>query len=137
LGEFWESFLIIFHYIESFRMGVHFMNVYVLDKKSESLKRMLECLSDNKKISEVEVFDDYDLFISKVIKSNPALCIIRLGCEEIPGLKAARMVKLVNCDIRVVFISESRDYALDAFEIGANGYMLGAADKTTLNKCLE
>ena len=113
------------------------MNVYVLDKKSESLKRMLECLSDNKKISEVEVFDDYDLFISKVIKSNPALCIIRLGCEEIPGLKAARMVKLVNCDIRVVFISESRDYALDAFEIGANGYLLGAADKTTLNKCLE
>ena len=113
------------------------MNVCVLDNKSESLKRMLECLSDNKRISEVEVFEDYDLFIVKVIKSNPALCIIRLGCEEIPGLKAARMVKMVNSNIRVVFISESRDYALDAFEIGANGYLLGAADKKTLDKCLE
>jgi len=113
------------------------LKVYVLDKKSESLKRMLECLSDNKKISEVEVFDDYDLFISKVIKFNPTLCIIRLGSEEIPGLRAARTVKLVNCNMRVVFISESRDYALDAFEIGANGYLLGAADKAMLDKCLE
>ena len=112
------------------------MNVYILDKKSESLKRMLECLSDNKKISEVEIFDDYDLFISKIIKSSPTLCIIRLGCEEIPGLRAARMVKLVNCNIQVVFISESRDYALDAFEVGANGYLLGAADKAMLDKCL-
>lgn len=40
------------------------MNVYVLDKKSESLKRMLECLADNKKISQVEVFDDYDRFMA-------------------------------------------------------------------------
>ncbi len=64
LGEFWENPLIIFHYIKFFGMGVHFMNVYVLDKRSESLKRMLECLADNKKISQVEVFDDYDRFMA-------------------------------------------------------------------------
>lgn len=61
------------------------MKVYILDRRGKSREQMLEWLSEDKRLTGIEVFEDY-----------------------------------IN---RIIFISDDRDYALDAYEVGAYGYM--------------
>lgn len=112
------------------------MKVYILDRKSRSLVQLVMWLSEDKRVSIVDAFEDYGKFIEHIGSSPPDFCIIRLGWDEIPGLKTADTVRQINPDIRIVFISDERDYALDAYEAGAYGYLLCPLDKDKLKKYL-
>ena len=111
------------------------MKVYILDIQSENRVQMLQWLSEDKSVEGVEVFEDYIRFIEQVGKSPPDFCVIRLGNNGIPGLKAADMVQQISSDIRIVFVSDDRDYAVDAYEVGAYGYLLCPASKRMFEKC--
>lgn len=100
------------------------MRVYILDRQGKSREQMLEWLAEDKRLTGIEAFDDYIRFIEQVGNSPPDYCIIRMGADGIPGLKTAEMVRQISTDIRIIFISCDRDYALDAFKAGANGYLL-------------
>lgn len=97
---------------------------------------MLKWLLEDKRLIEVGVFEDYIKFIEQISKSPPNFCIIRLGVDEIPGLKVADMVRQISSDSKIVFISDERDYALDAYEIGAYGYLLCPIEKKKFLKLL-
>ncbi|MEL7563673.1 MAG: hypothetical protein AAGU27_02140 [Dehalobacterium sp.] len=64
------------------------------------------------------------------------MVFIRLGNSEIPGLKIGRMVRELDQDIRIVFVSEEKDYALDAYEVGAYGYLLCPIEKEKFENIL-
>lgn len=98
---------------------------------------MLKWLSEDKSIEEVETFEDNIKFIAQVGKSPPNFCIIRLGRDGIPGLKTADMVRQISPDIKIVFISDDRDYAMDAYEIGVYGYLQCPVAKDKFEKCLQ
>ncbi len=93
-------------------------------------------LSEDKRVEGIEVFEDYIQFIERVGKAPPDFCAIRLGCDGIPGLKAADMVRQISLDIMIIFISEDSEYALDAYEVGAYGYLLCPVMKDKLEKYL-
>lgn len=112
------------------------MRVYILDKQSKSREQMLEWLSEDKRLTGIEVFEDYIRFIEQVGKSPPDFCVIRLGKDEIPGLKTGDMVRQTSPDIKIIFISDDRDYALDAYEVGAYGYLLCPVQRDKLEKYL-
>lgn len=112
------------------------MRVYILDRRCKTREQILEWLSDDKMLTGVESFEDYIKFIEQIGNSPPDFCIIRLGWDGIPGLKTADMVRQISPDIRVVFISDDRDYALDAFEVRADGYLLCPVKRDKLEKCL-
>ena len=112
------------------------MKVYILDRRSKSRDQVLKWLSGDKRLTAVEVFEDYIQFIEQTEKSPPAFCIVRLGLDGIPGIKTADMVRQIGADIRIIFISDERDYALDAFEAGAYGYLLCPVEKGKLEKYL-
>lgn len=97
---------------------------------------MLKWLSEDKRLTGVDVYEDYIKFIEQVGSSPPDFCIIRLGCDGIPGLKTADMVRQTNADIRIIFLADDRDYALDAYEMGAYGYLLSPVKRDKLEKCL-
>ncbi|HYE81547.1 MAG TPA: response regulator [Clostridia bacterium] len=113
------------------------MKVYILDEGSSSLDQMLLWLSGNPKISAVELYSDCSRFISRVMELPPTLCIIRLGYEGTSGLKTAKIIKNMYPNILIIFTSEERGYALDAYELGANGYLLCPTDKNKFEKCLR
>jgi DNA-binding NarL/FixJ family response regulator len=113
------------------------LRVYILDRPGKSRGQMLEWLSEDKRLTGIEAFDDYIQFIEQVGNSPPDYCIIRLGADGIPGLKTAEMVRQISADIRIIFISDDRDYALDAFEAGANGHLLCPVDRDQLKKYLK
>lgn len=113
------------------------MRVYILDRRGKTREQILEWLSEDKRLTCVEVFENYIQFIEQIGNSPPDLCIIRLGWDGIPGLKTADMAKQISPDIRVVFIAEDRDYALDAFEVRADGYLLCPLHREKFYRCLK
>lgn len=53
------------------------------------------------------------------------------------GMDLARWVRESNRDSEIVFVSSSRDYALDAFGVGARQYLLKPADAPTLERVMD
>jgi len=111
--------------------------VYILDMQGKSREQMLLWLSEDKKVDAFEAFEDYIRFVEQTGKSPPDFCVIRLGENRIPGLRAAAMVRQISTDIRIIFISDQRDYALNAYEMGADGYLLCPLEKDKFMKCLS
>lgn len=112
------------------------MKVYILDRQGKCRNQMLKWLSEDKQLTGIKVFEDYIQFIERTESSPPDFCIIRLGWNGIPGFKTADMVRQISPDIRILFISDDRDYALDAYEAGAYGYLLCPVKKDKLEKYL-
>ncbi len=112
------------------------LRVYILDRQDKIRGQLLKWLSENKNIEEIEVFEDYVRFVEQVFKYPPVFCFIRLGKDGIPRMKAAAMVNRISPDIHIVFVSDDRKYAVDAFEVGAYGYLTCPLDKEKLDKCL-
>ncbi len=100
------------------------MKVYILDERGKNRDQLQYWLAEDIKTGTVETFEDYVRFIEKVGQSPPDFCFIRVGKSKIPGLITSEMVRQVSADIRVVFISNDRDYAVDAYEVGAYGYLV-------------
>ncbi len=113
------------------------MKVYILDVNGESREQMLLWLAEDKRLTGFEVFDDYIRFIEQTGKSPPDFCIIRLGENRIPGLKTADMVRQISSDTRIVFVADDREHAVNAYEIGGYGYLLGPVNKKQFEKCFE
>lgn len=113
------------------------MQVYILDKLSKTRGQIQVWLSEDKRLTGVEVFEDYSKFIEQIGNSPPDYCIIRLGWDGIPGLKTAQMVRQISSDIRIIFISDDRDYAVDAYEVGAYGYLLSPVSRDKFNNVFQ
>ena len=112
------------------------MRVYILDRPGKIRDQMRKWLSEDKRLIGVEVFQDYIQLIEEVGNSPPDFCFIRLGQDGIPGLKTADMVRQISSDTRIIFISDDRDYALEAYEVGAYGYLLCPIKRDKLEKYL-
>jgi two-component SAPR family response regulator len=97
---------------------------------------MLKLLSENMRIDSIEVFENYAEFITRVGKSPPDFCFVRLGKDGIPGLKVAGTVQQISMNTRVVFVSEDKSYAVDAYEVGAYGYLSPPLTKEKLDRYL-
>lgn len=110
------------------------VRVFFLDRGGPGLDKILAWLSGKKNIREVSVIKDPDLFLEQVEWEKPDLVMIRLGDSDIPGLNIGRMVKALEPEIRIVFVSDERVYALDAYEVGAYGYLLSPITETKLRK---
>lgn len=112
------------------------MIVYILDIPNRSLKQMLEWLTEKGDRSEVIVFTDYRQILERIEKFPPDFCLIRLGEDSIPGFKTAGMIQSINQEIKIIFISDEPDYILEAYRIGAHGYILCPVQKEQFRKMI-
>ena len=112
------------------------MKAYALDGPGKIRDQLLRLLSENEYIDEIMAFDDDSRFMEQVGKSPPDFCFIRLGKDGIPGLTAAGKVHSIRRNIQVVFVSEDGRLAVDAYEVGACGYLTCPLNKEKLAKFL-
>jgi two-component SAPR family response regulator len=112
------------------------MRVYILDNGGSGLDKILTWLSENSSIKEVSVIKNPDVFLERIERERPEMVFVRVGNIEFPGLKIGRMVKAIDEEIRIIFISDEKDYAIDAYEIGVYGYLLCPVEKKSFDKCL-
>jgi len=81
------------------------VKVYILEKPGKCLDQLLDWLTENGKISEVQTFEDDIEFIDKISICDPGMCIIRAGWNELHGLRVAEMVKQISPEIKIVILS--------------------------------
>ncbi len=110
------------------------MRVYIIDEEGSDLNNLRAWLSEREDITGVVSFQEQSLLMEAVNNIPPDWCFIRLGRADIPGFKLAEMVRQVNMEAKVVFISQVRDYALYAFEVGAYGYLLSPVEEEKLKE---
>gem|GEM_PF-688300 len=113
------------------------MKVYILEVQGKNREQILEWLRENKKIERIEAFDDYIQFVEQAGKSPPDFCIIRIGYDRIPGFKSAEMIRQISPDMRIVFISDDRGYAVYAYEAGAFDYLLCPVERNRFEGLLK
>ncbi len=99
------------------------LRVYILDAPGKIRDQLVKLLPEVNKANEIMAFEDYAQFIEQIKASPPDYCFVRLGKDGIPGLKAAETVQRISGDVRVVFLSEDIRYAVEAYKVGAYGYL--------------
>jgi len=64
--------------------------------------------------------------ITMATEQSPDVMLMDIALPLLNGLDAARQIKQVNPNIRIVFVTiqTNRDYVREAFEAGASGYVL-------------
>lgn len=110
------------------------MDVYILDDEGQEREQIAKWLREDARVRRIELFEDHQHLLERIKKSPSHLSLIRLGNHGIPGLKTAEMIKEENPEARIVFLAKDRDYALDAFEVGADGYLLEPLEKEKLEQ---
>lgn len=89
-----------------------------------------------------------DMEISAFERSDDVLSAIRLGARfdliffdilmpGLSGIDAARILRETNSETQLVFITVSRDFAIDAFAVRARDYLLKPINELTLFALLD
>lgn len=118
-------------------LGGDFLRVYILENHSIKIQNMLSWLAEKSNIEEISLIKNEALFLELAERDPPDVAFIRLGDEEIPGLTIGNKLYQMGNKTDIVYISDDRNQALNAYEVGAAGYLLGPVKKSKLEKCLN
>jgi len=72
--------------------------------------------------------------VNLATEHSPDVMLMDIALPELNGLDAARQIKRLHPNIRIVFVTVqmNRDYVREAFEAGASGYVLKQATSAEL-----
>ena len=77
--------------------------------------------------------DPYDAL--EWVKDNPVdTALLDIDMPELNGIQLAVKLKEIEPDINIIFLTGYSEYALDAFEVHAQGYLLKPVNKERLEK---
>ncbi len=112
------------------------MAIYVLDRPGKERDQILQWVTEVCGGEDPQPFLEFAQFQGQVLVAPPQLCLIRLGRDDVPGLQAAALVRQQNPDARIVFVADNSDYAIAAYELGADGYLLSPVKRDKLHRLL-
>jgi two-component SAPR family response regulator len=96
-----------------------------------------------------KILDDYELFefqgsftlheaIEKSIRREPPdIAFIRMGKTELNVFRLVREIRERNRFSKVILMGSHREYAVEAFEYGANGFLLIPFNKKKIGLLLQ
>lgn len=113
------------------------MRVYILENQSFKIQNMMSWLSEKSNIEEISLIKNEELFLELAEREPPDIAFIRLGGEEISGLTIGNKLYQMGNKTDIVYISDDRGQALNAYEVGAVGYLVGPVDRGKFEKCLS
>jgi two-component SAPR family response regulator len=70
--------------------------------------------------------------IENIFINPPDIVFIRIGSKSTDGFYIGKKIRKENANIKVVYISDSKNYATEAFEAGAMDYLLCPISKERL-----
>jgi two-component system response regulator AlgR len=86
-----------------------------------------------------EVIDEAangEIAIDKLMRYEPDVALLDIRMPGIDGLEVAKAIEAKNLKTKVIFTTAYDEYALDAFDVQAQGYLLKPINKEKLEKAL-
>jgi two-component system, LytTR family, response regulator LytT len=80
-------------------------------------------------------FEHPDLLIEK-LKNQDAyyhLLLLDICMDDKNGIETAKIIRQYDYDFDIVFITSSKDYVFDGYDVNASGYLIKPIDSKTLN----
>ena len=115
--------------------GMARLRVFVTDDEAPARKKLLRFLADEPDVSVVgEAGNGLDA-VRDIRETRPDLLFLDVQMPEMDGFEVIRALK-DDVPPRVVFVTAHDDYAIQAFEVHAFGYLLKPFDQPRFRKVL-
>ena len=113
------------------------MRVIYVDNEQSALEEFQDKVKDFPEIKQLKLFEDAQEAFNWA-KSNPVdVAFLDIEMSGIMGTELARQLKQIDCNIRIFFITEHKQYALEAFQVKALGYILKPYTAGEVKESLE
>lgn len=100
------------------------MHVIYVDDEQPAIDNFRLTVASFRDIESLHMFLDGEEALDWVKKNQVDIAFLDMEMQGIHGLKLANEMKKINQNIRIIFITAYNQYALDAFSVGAIGYIM-------------
>lgn len=121
-------------------MQIKNLKIAVCDDIAQDAEAVCICVRELMKNSGTrcgfDIFDSGEAMLERM-KTGPVrydLCFIDILMNKINGIEAANAVKAVQQDCKIVFVTGSREFAVDAFSLNALHYLIKPVTKEQLTE---
>lgn len=113
------------------------MDVLIVDDEPLARARLRRLLEDLKEYTVVAEAEDCDSALAAIDEHDPAVVLLDVRMPGDDGLATARKIATMDCPPAIVFCTAYDQYALDAFDTEAVGYLLKPVQAEDLRKVLD
>jgi len=113
------------------------LKAILIDKDERALVRLEKLIKSTSNIQVVGKFTDPFKARSFVVNEGIDMVFLETQLPGLNGIVLAKYLKDLNEDIEIVFTTNVKEYAIDAFNIDALDYIIKPVKKTRLRKTLE
>ena len=117
------------------------IRIAVCDDTSEYLQQtvsLLEQWSAQKEVAvKIDTFDNGDSLLSSLAHQSYDLILLDIIMPMFSGIDACAEIRKENKQTKIVFLSVSPEFGVDAFRVKANGYLLKPLEQAAFYSVLE
>ncbi len=114
------------------------MKIVIVDDERNVLRDFISEAEDIEGIQEILPFDDPRAALQYVADGGPVdLAFLDINMPEIDGIELMKRIRELRPHLFITFLTAYSSYALDAFELEANGYILKPFDRSEIEKILQ
>jgi len=115
------------------------INILIADDHAlirQGLKKLIEMEKDMKVVAEVSNGEEAYKIARELM---PDIILMDINMPGSNGIKAAKILKEENSNTKIIFLTiyDDREYLIEAFKIGVEGYVLKDADSDELIKAIR
>lgn len=103
--------------------GLH-MKAVIIDDEQLCLDMDVEIIKATKRIESLKAFLDVNEFIQYIMTEQVDIAFLDILMDDADGISLAMEVKRIQPSCKIVFISSTKEFAIEAFQIYASGYLL-------------
>ena len=85
----------------------------------------------------IEAFDNGDALLKSHTQSPYDIIFLDVIMPIFNGIEVAKEIRKHDANVKFVFLTSSREYAVDSYTVKATNYLLKPIDNTQLYQCLE
>lgn len=113
------------------------LSVIIVDDERLAIQRLEKILNSIQVVNVIGTYTNGYEALPKIIKNKPDLIFLDINMSVISGIEMARRIKANNQDSRIVFVTAFEKYAIKAFELGAEDYVLKPFSKERIHKIIH
>lgn len=112
------------------------MNAILIDDEQLMLDLLQAQIAQLSDIEVLGAFTNPHQGLIEVSKQQPNVVFLDISMPEVSGLELARQLKSAIPEIKIVFLTAFEEYALEAFEIQVDDYILKPVEDARLQRTI-
>lgn len=116
------------------------MRLAIIDDSQKDRDSLMSLLTADLKehninlMQPIELFHNGDDFLESFHPCKYDVVFLDILMDTPNGIETARKIRMLDNDVRIIFITSSNDYASESYEVHAAGYVLKPFDRKGLQK---